>query len=135
MKRIFLKAIAGLIAGVAFAYVHDAAAGADGFYTVSISGITPNVVAVGSMHDARFGGQPQDLIGCYYNAMTNFVECDAVQGLGPGVVKRFTCGVTAPSAGLVALVTGINEASYLVLTLAPAGRCGGIEVYNYSDNL
>lgn len=124
-------ALAGLVLGV----TGPAHAGLEWNWPVGISGVSPNTTASGSMTDGRFGGNPYDYIGCYYNTGSNSIECDAAQDMGNGVVKRITCTTYSPSTGMVIAVSGLNAASVLTFTTAAGGVCKSVQIWNESDYL
>ena len=126
--------LAGLVLGVS----GRAQAGLQWYWPVGISGTAPNFAASGSMTDGRFGGNPNDYIGCYYDTGSNSVECDAVQDLGSGVSKRISCTTYSPSTGMVIAVSGLNAASVLSFTTGAngsGGACKSIQIWNESDYL
>jgi hypothetical protein len=124
-------ALAGLVLGV----TGRAHAGLAWNWPVGVSGTSPNSTGSGSMTDGRFGGNPNDYIGCFYNTGSNSIECDAQQDMGNGVVKRITCTTYSPSTGMVIAVAGLNAASVLTFTTASGGVCKSIQIWNESDYL
>lgn len=124
-------ALAGLVLGV----TGRAQAGLEWTWPVGVSGTAPNSTGSGSMTDGRFGGNPNDYIGCFYNTGSNSIECDAQQDMGTGVVKRITCTTYSPSTGMVIAVAGLNAASVLTFTTGSGGVCKSIQIWNESDYL
>ena len=124
-------ALGGLVLGV----TGRAHAGLQWTWPVGVSGTAPNFTGSGSMTDGRFGGNPYDYIGCFYNTGSNSIECDAQQDIGSGVVKRITCTTYSPSTGMVIAVSGLNAASVLTFNTGSGGVCKSIQIWNESDYL
>src|SRR5262245_35398971 len=87
-------ALAATAAGFIIGSVGYAVAGQDWIEGVNITKSGTNIIASGSVHDARFGGGAKDYIGCLSQWGANWVECHAQQTLSTGAVRTAVCAIT-----------------------------------------
>ncbi len=132
--KLAIGVAAGLM-GMVMGTTTPALAGLNWNWPVGISGAAPNWSASGGLTDGRFGGNPGDYIGCFYDTGSNSIECDAAQDTGGGAVRRITCTTYGPSSSWIIAVSGLNAASVLTFTTQSGGSCKSIRIWNESDYL
>ena len=144
-RSITQLALAATADGFIVAAVSSAVAGLDWKEPVSITKSGTNTTAIGSVHDARFGGGANDYIGCLSQWGTNWVECHAQQTLSNGTVKTAVCAITNigeltsynQGAHWLTMISMINETSGILFTADANGKCIPTQtrVWNSSDYL
>jgi hypothetical protein len=138
-------ALAAAAAGFIIGAVGSAVAGLDWKEPVSITKSGTNTTAIGSVHDARFGGGANDYIGCMSQWGSTWVECHAQQTLSNGSVRTAVCAITNiadltssnQGAHWLTMISMINETSAITFTADANGKCIPTQtrVWNSSDYL
>jgi hypothetical protein len=96
--------------------------------------VVGSTYAYGSLKAARNSSDTKQYIGCAIGAQpgqTPGIQCSAQNASGTSIY----CADNAPSAAAIAMVSGINDSSYVYFVADSNHNCSYIVVYNYSYNL